>query len=104
MLRMEIGDVKNACVGLATRLEGTPIESEIQAIVKDLEWAMTKVYVRKPSGKERVESIAASVKKLSDSLDVSPAWNDSMRETFDELDESVRRLRIEIARDTQTAT
>ncbi|MCL4488631.1 MAG: hypothetical protein M1570_10950 [Chloroflexi bacterium] len=101
---MEIDGVKDYAVGLAARLEGTPVESEMRAIVKDLEWAMKKVYVRKPSGKERVESIAASARKLSDSLDPARGWNDSAHEAFDELEDSVRRLRIEIARDTQTAT
>ena len=101
---MEIGELEALCLKLADRKAGAPLQDELRALAKDLAWAGTKVYIRKPAGRERLAQIEESVRGLEAALGMQEAEGERVKAAFEDLDEAVRRLRIEIARDTQTAT
>ena len=101
---MEIGELETLCLNLADRLATVSLAEEMHALAGDLNWARTKVYIRKPAGRERLTQIEAAAQALQAALGVEGAQGEGVQAAFDDLEDAVRRLRIEIARDTQTAT
>jgi hypothetical protein len=101
---MDIIEIEALCLKLADNLAEASLQDEMRALAKDLAWARTKVYIRKPAGRERLVQIDEAARRLEAVLGKQAADGDQVSAAFEDLDEAVRRLRIEIARDTQTAT
>jgi len=101
---VEIRELEALCLKLADDLAGVSLQDEMRALAKDLAWARTKVYVRKPAGRERLIQIEEAAARLRTALEAQGADGEQVGAAFADLDDTVRRLRIEIARDTQTAT
>ncbi len=94
----------SAAKSVVDKVEGVDQREEISLLVKDLESARSKVFVRTMEARPLVDRCANTAEALKEAVESEGDGDQKVAEAFDEFERAVRKLRTTIMVRTQKAT